>query len=180
MTIAGVVDLMRGALLTTFWLSLPILAAGFVIGIVMSLIQILTSIQDSGFNAVPRLTAFLAAFVLSMPWMLGKLISYTEVLFGDLGKFARSNDARTAAGGDDRVPAGAGSRGGRDCLPADSGFSRRADAGSCRSGDGDRVLLIPRLAAARRCAAVIRRAGGRRVLRSRARSDHRTRRGVPH
>ncbi|HLH38167.1 MAG TPA: flagellar biosynthetic protein FliQ [Bryobacteraceae bacterium] len=89
MTIAGVVDLMRGALLTTFWLSLPILAAGFVIGIVMSLIQILTSIQDSGFNAVPRLTAFLAAFVLSMPWMLGKLISYTEVLFGDLGKFAR-------------------------------------------------------------------------------------------
>ncbi len=89
MTIAGVVDLMRGALLTTFWLSLPILAAGFVIGLVMSLVQILTSIQDSSFSAVPRLAVFLAAFVLSMPWMLGKLIAYTAALFGDLGRFAR-------------------------------------------------------------------------------------------
>ena len=89
MTISAVVDLMRDALVTTFWLSLPILAVGFAIGIVMSLVQILTSIQDSSFNAVPRLTAFLAALVLAMPWMLGKLISYTTTLFGDLGKFAR-------------------------------------------------------------------------------------------
>ncbi|HUA86048.1 MAG TPA: flagellar biosynthetic protein FliQ [Bryobacteraceae bacterium] len=88
MTISAVVDLMRNALVTTFWLSLPILAVGFIVGIVMSLVQILTSIQDSSFNAVPRLTAFLTALVLAMPWMLGKLISYTTTLFGDLGKFA--------------------------------------------------------------------------------------------
>lgn len=87
MTIASVVDLMRGALVTTFWISMPILAVGFTIGIIMSLVQILTSIQDSSFNAVPRLTAFLAALVLAMPWMLGKLISYTTGLFGDLGRF---------------------------------------------------------------------------------------------
>ena len=43
----------------------------------MSLMQILTSIQDSSFSTVPRLTAFLAALVLAMPWMLGKLIAYT-------------------------------------------------------------------------------------------------------
>lgn len=88
MTISAVVDLMRGTLVTTFWLSLPILAVGFTVGVVMSLVQILTSIQDSSFNAVPRLTAFLAALVLALPWMLGKLISYTTTLFGDLGKFA--------------------------------------------------------------------------------------------
>ena len=88
MTVAAVVDLMRSAFVTTFWLSLPVLAVGFVIGVIMSLIQILTSIQDSSFNAVPRLTAFLAALVLAMPWMLGKLISYTTMLFGDLGRFA--------------------------------------------------------------------------------------------
>jgi len=88
MTISAVVDLMHSAFVTTFWLSLPVLAVGFVVGVVMSLIQILTSIQDSSFNAVPRLTAFLAALVLAMPWMLGKLISYTATLFGDLGRFA--------------------------------------------------------------------------------------------
>ena len=39
--------------MTTFWLSLPMLAVGFVVGIVMSLMQILTSIQDSSFSTVP-------------------------------------------------------------------------------------------------------------------------------
>jgi flagellar biosynthetic protein FliQ len=79
---------MRGVFLTTFWLSLPILAVGFVVGIVVSLAQILTSIQDSSFSSVPRLTAFLGAILLAMPWMLTKIIAYTTALFGNLGRFA--------------------------------------------------------------------------------------------
>ena len=79
---------MRNTFMTTFWLALPVLAVGFVVGIVMSLTQILTSIQDSSFSTVPRLTAFLTALVVAMPWMLGKLIAYTIGLFGDLGRFA--------------------------------------------------------------------------------------------
>ena len=87
MTTASVVDLMRTAFVTTFWVALPILTVGFVIGIIMSLAQILTSIQDSSFASVPRLLAFLAALLLAMPWMLTKLIAYTATLFGDLGRF---------------------------------------------------------------------------------------------
>ena len=87
MTSASVVDLIRHAFLTALWLSLPMLATGFVIGIVMSLMQILTSIQDSSFSTVPRLVVFLAALLLAMPWMLGSLVSYTQGLFGDLGRF---------------------------------------------------------------------------------------------
>jgi flagellar biosynthetic protein FliQ len=82
------VDLIRHALLTAFWLSLPMLATGFVIGILMSLMQILTSIQDASFSTVPRLTVFLGALLLAMPWMLTSLISYTISLFGNLGRFA--------------------------------------------------------------------------------------------
>ena len=88
MTNAAVVDLMRNAFMTTFWLSLPVLAVGFVVGIVMSLAQILTSIQDSAFATVPRLTVFLAALLLAMPWMLTLLMGYTSTLFGNLGRFA--------------------------------------------------------------------------------------------
>jgi flagellar biosynthetic protein FliQ len=88
MNTSAVVDLMRAAFLTTFWLSLPVLAAGFVVGIVVSLAQIVTSIQDASFSAVPRLTAFLAVLLLTMPWMLARLIAYTTGLFGDLGRFA--------------------------------------------------------------------------------------------
>ena len=89
MTNAAVVDLMRNVMLTTFWLSLPLLAIGFAVGIVISLIQILTSIQDASFSAVPRLAAFLGTILLTMPWMLAKLMAYTTALLGDLGRFAR-------------------------------------------------------------------------------------------
>ncbi len=88
MTNSAVVDLMRNAFLTTFWLSLPVLAAGFVIGIVISLAQILTSIQDSAFSTVPRLTVFLVTLLLAMPWMLNQLVGYTTGLLGNLGRFA--------------------------------------------------------------------------------------------
>jgi flagellar biosynthetic protein FliQ len=88
MTSAQTVELMRNAFLTTFWLSSPLLAVGFVIGILVSLAQILTSIQDSSFSTVPRLAAFLGAMLLAMPWMLAKLMAYTTGLLGDLGRFA--------------------------------------------------------------------------------------------
>ncbi len=88
MSPATVTDLLRNAFLTTFWIGLPVLAAGFIIGIVVSLAQILTSIQDSSFSTVPRLTVFLGVLLLSMPWMLSLLVTYTTALLGDLGRFA--------------------------------------------------------------------------------------------
>jgi flagellar biosynthetic protein FliQ len=88
MNSSQVIDLIRRAFLTAFELSLPMLATGFVIGIVMSLMQILTSIQDASFSTVPRLTVFLGALLLAMPWMLTTLISYTTSLLGNLGRFA--------------------------------------------------------------------------------------------
>ncbi len=89
MTTSTVSDLIRQALMTAFWLSLPLLVVGFVSGIVISLFQIVTSIQDTAFGTVPRLAAFLGALLLVLPWMLVRLISYTSALFGDLARYAR-------------------------------------------------------------------------------------------
>ncbi len=83
------IQLVREALFTALWLSAPLLAVGFVAGIVVSFVQILTSIQDSAFNAIPRLIAFLAAFVLAMPWMLQKMTVYMTGILGDLGRYGR-------------------------------------------------------------------------------------------
>lgn len=88
MSTGAVVDVIRTAFLTAFWISLPMLTVGFVIGIVMSLAQILTSIQDSSFASVPRLLAFLSALLVAMPWMVTKMMAYTTMLLGDLGRFA--------------------------------------------------------------------------------------------
>jgi len=89
MTEQQVVDIVREALMTTFWLSLPLLAMGFVAGAVMGLVQILTSMQDSAFGTVPRLAAFFFGILLFLPWMLMKLTNYTTLLFGDLTRYVR-------------------------------------------------------------------------------------------
>lgn len=89
MTPDFVVTILRQALVTTFWLAAPILAVGFLAGVVISLIQIVTSIQDTAFSTVPRLAAFLVGGMLLLPWMLMKLMTYTTGILGDLGRFAR-------------------------------------------------------------------------------------------
>ena len=75
--------------MTAFWLSAPLLALGLVAGVVMSLLQIVTSIQDSAFSTVPRLIAFLGGIVLLLPWMVMKMMAYTIGILGDLPRYAR-------------------------------------------------------------------------------------------
>jgi flagellar biosynthetic protein FliQ len=89
MTPEFVIQIVREALMTAFWISAPLLAVGFCAGIVMSLVQILTSIQDSAFSAIPRLLAFLCAFILALPWMLHKMTAYTVLILGNLSRYAR-------------------------------------------------------------------------------------------
>lgn len=89
MNAQSTIDVVRQALMMAFWISLPILVVGFVIGIIISLIQIVTSIQDPAFGSFPRLAAFLVGILLFLPWMLMRLCTYTTQLFSDFGRFAR-------------------------------------------------------------------------------------------
>ena len=89
MTPETVVQLIRQALMTTFWLAAPLLAIGFIAGLVISLVQIATSMQDNAFSTVPRLVTFLAAILFLLPWMLQKSVAYTAAILGNLGRYAR-------------------------------------------------------------------------------------------
>jgi flagellar biosynthetic protein FliQ len=89
MTPDSVVEILRQTLMATFWLSAPLLAIGLAAGVAVSLLQIVTSIQDTAFSAVPRLLAFLLGVMLLLPWMLMRLMAYTTSIIGDLPRFAR-------------------------------------------------------------------------------------------
>jgi flagellar biosynthetic protein FliQ len=89
MTSQTAIDIFRQALMTTFWLSLPLLLVGLVAGIVISLLQIVTSIQDNSFAAVPRLAAFFFGLLILLPWMTTKLMTYATSVFGDFSRYAR-------------------------------------------------------------------------------------------
>jgi flagellar biosynthesis protein FliQ len=82
------VDLVRQALLAAMWISFPMLCVLFVIGVVVSLVQTLTSIQDPSFGTVPRLGALLLTILFALPWMLGRLVTYTENLVQSLSRYA--------------------------------------------------------------------------------------------
>jgi flagellar biosynthetic protein FliQ len=89
MTPDSVVDIVRQTLMLAFWVAAPMLAIGFLVGIVVSLVQIATSMQDTAFSTVPRLLAFLAGILLLLPWMLQRTMAYTSALWGNLGRYAR-------------------------------------------------------------------------------------------
>ena len=89
MTPESAVDIIRQALLVSLWTMAPLMVIGVIVGVAVNIVQVATSLQDSAFSTVPRLAAFLAAFLFLMPWMLTKLMSYTTTLFGDLGRYAR-------------------------------------------------------------------------------------------
>jgi flagellar biosynthetic protein FliQ len=89
MTTELVVQIMRQCLMATFWLAAPLLMIGFIAGLVISLVQIATSMQDNAFSTIPRLAAFLVGLLLLLPWMLSRAMSYTVSLLGDLGRYAR-------------------------------------------------------------------------------------------
>jgi flagellar biosynthetic protein FliQ len=89
MTPETVVQIIRQALMATFWLAAPLLAIGFIAGLVISLVQIATSMQDNAFSTIPRLLAFLAGLLFLLPWMLNRMMGYTLALFGDLSRYAR-------------------------------------------------------------------------------------------
>lgn len=89
MTPEYAVQLVRECMMMMFWLSAPFLIAGFVTGIIMSLLQIVTSIQDAAFSTVPRLAVFLVVATISMPWVLQKAMTYATAILGNLSRYAR-------------------------------------------------------------------------------------------
>jgi flagellar biosynthetic protein FliQ len=88
MTPEFAVRMVRDCLMAAFWLAAPLLLAGFVIAIVINIIQIATSLQDQAFSMIPKLAAALFGFLLLMPWMLHKLSDYAISILGNLGRYA--------------------------------------------------------------------------------------------
>jgi flagellar biosynthetic protein FliQ len=83
------VSIINQALITTLWLAAPLLVVAFLVGALVSLFQVATSIQDNAVGTVPKLAAMLGALVLFLPWMLSRLMTYTTAILGDLGRYAR-------------------------------------------------------------------------------------------
>jgi flagellar biosynthesis protein FliQ len=84
-----IVALLRHTIETALWMGAPLLISAVVVGLVINVVQVLTSLQDMTVSTVPRLAAVAAAILLLMPWMVRRLAMFTVQLFSDFHPFVR-------------------------------------------------------------------------------------------
>lgn len=89
MTPQFAIHIISEGLMAAFWVCAPVLILSFVLGIVINLIQIATSMQDPVFSTVPRLAVCFLGFLFLMPWMLNHAMGYAIAILGNLGRYAR-------------------------------------------------------------------------------------------
>ena len=88
MSHALVVDLARNAVMLALMLSGPLLLIALAVGVVISVIQAVTQIQEQTLSFVPKLIAVSVAFLVALPWMLEMMIRYTTDLFRSIPTLA--------------------------------------------------------------------------------------------
>jgi flagellar biosynthesis protein FliQ len=89
MTEDMVMQLASDAVRTTIFLAGPMLAAAMAIGIVVSLLQAITQINESTLTFIPKMVAILVVLALCAPWMLETLQNYATQVLGSAGEMVR-------------------------------------------------------------------------------------------
>ena len=81
MDIQDATDLIRQALLMAMVISAPMLLIGLVVGVIVSLLQAVTQIQEQTLTFVPKIAAMILAALFLMPWIGQRLLEYATAIF---------------------------------------------------------------------------------------------------
>jgi flagellar biosynthetic protein FliQ len=84
-----VMDIAKGAIEITLYLSLPILGISMIVGLLVSLFQAVTQIQEVTLTFVPKIVATLIGLLFLLPWMMNKMIYYTEQMIVNIPQYIR-------------------------------------------------------------------------------------------
>lgn len=77
----SILDLVRTALIVTLKIAGPMLAAGVVIGLGISILQSITSIQDQTLTFVPKIVVMVLVAAVLMGWIVERVVVYSQELF---------------------------------------------------------------------------------------------------
>lgn len=81
MTEELVIEVLSEVFYTVFIILLPVLGVALVVGIIISIFQAVTSIQEMTLTFVPKILFTGATIILLIPWILDKMTSITHKLF---------------------------------------------------------------------------------------------------
>lgn len=84
-----VIHLLREAFYTVFLLAGPILIVTMVVGLLISIFQAATSIQEMTLTFVPKALIVAVVLILTLPWMFDIMISFTTQIFMQIPSLAK-------------------------------------------------------------------------------------------
>ncbi|MEQ1832732.1 MAG: flagellar biosynthesis protein FliQ [Candidatus Eisenbacteria bacterium] len=84
MSNALALDLLRSAIQTALVIAAPMLVAALLVGLVVGLLQAVTSIQEQTLTFIPKLLVMTGVFVLLLPWILSQLVQYLASIIKSL------------------------------------------------------------------------------------------------
>jgi flagellar biosynthetic protein FliQ len=82
-----VVSIAREAVLTILLVAGPALGIGMLVGLLVSIFQATTQIQEQTLTFIPKIVAVLVSIVIFGPWMIRRLVDFAERLLGELPSF---------------------------------------------------------------------------------------------
>ena len=83
-----IMQLARDTLMVTAIMSAPLLLVAVVVGLAISILQTVTSVQEQTLTFVTKLAAVLAASVILMPWLLRTICQFTATLLSNMSRLA--------------------------------------------------------------------------------------------
>jgi flagellar biosynthetic protein FliQ len=89
MTIGFAVQLLRGGVLQTLLIAAPLLLIGMVVGLIISIFQATTSIQEQTLTFVPKIVVVLGSIIVFGSWILNSLINFTMRIFAFIPDMVR-------------------------------------------------------------------------------------------
>lgn len=89
MTDQMVVSIARDAVLTILLVAGPVLGIGMLVGLLVSIFQATTQIQEQTLTFIPKIIAVLVSIVIFGPWMIRRLVDFAERLLSELPAFIR-------------------------------------------------------------------------------------------
>ena len=89
MTIDEVTAIASSALYLVIKVSAPVLLVSLVVGLVISIFQTVTSIQEQTLTFVPKIIAVFLSLILLGNWMLGELSGFMIELWSDFSRYVR-------------------------------------------------------------------------------------------
>ena len=89
MTPDFVIGFARQSIELALYIALPMLGVGLTVGVVVSIIQAATQIQEMTLTFIPKVLSIFFALLLAFPWIMDKMISFTHNLFINIPNYIR-------------------------------------------------------------------------------------------